>query len=106
MSALRITYLVLAIVGAVLPMAYFLPWLAANGWSLGAMVEAWNVNDATTGLVYDLTVAAVALTVWIVAEVRVRRDWSSLWAIPAIFCVGVSCGLPLYLFLRSRAQRD
>lgn len=104
MSPLRITYLVLTVVGTILPMMYFLPWLAANDWSLAAMIGAWNVSDATTGLVYDLTVAAVALTVWIVAEVRVRRDWSSLIAIPAIFGIGVSCGLPLYLFLRSRGQ--
>ncbi len=104
MSPLRLTYLALAIIGTVLPMAYFLPWLAENDWSLAAMIEAWNVSDATTGLVYDLTVAAAALTIWIIAEVRVRRDWSSLIAIPAIFCIGVSCGLPLYLFLRSRGQ--
>ena len=105
MSPIRIFWLVLTIIGTVLPMAYFLPWLAQNDWSLALMVEAWNVSDATTGLVYDLTVAAVALTVWIISEVRVRRDWSSLIAIPAIFCIGVSCGLPLYLFLRSRPQR-
>ncbi|WP_316016143.1 DUF2834 domain-containing protein [Roseobacter sp. HKCCA0434] len=104
MSRLRLTYLILAVIGAVLPMAYFLPWLAENDWSMVAMVGAWNVSDATTGLVYDLTVAATALTIWIVAEVRVRRDWSSLWAIPATFCIGLSCGLPLYLFLRSRNQ--
>lgn len=104
MSSLRITYLLLTIIGAIVPMAYLLPWLGQNEWSLAAMVQAWNVNDAGTGLVYDLTIAAVALTIWIVAEVRVRRDWSSLIAIPAIFCIGVSCGLPLYLFLRSRGQ--
>lgn len=105
MTPIRIFWLILTVIGTVLPMAYFLPWLAANDWSLSLMVEAWNVSDATTGLVYDLTVAAVALTVWIIAEVRVRGDWSSLIAIPAIFCIGVSCGLPLYLFLRSRPHR-
>ena len=104
MSSLRITYLFLTVVGAVVPMAYFLPWLASNDWSLAALINAWNVSDATTGLVYDLTLVAIALTVWIVAEVRVRRDWSSLIAIPALFAIGVSCGLPLYLFLRSRGQ--
>lgn len=66
------------------------------------MVDAWHVNDATSGLVWDLTVAAVALSVFIIAEVSVRRNWSALIAIPATFCIGVSCGLPLYLFLRSR----
>ena len=69
------------------------------------MIEAWNVNAATTGLVWDLTVAAVALTVWICAEVWVRQNWLALIAIPATFGIGVSCGLPLYLFLRTRPVR-
>jgi len=47
----------------------------------------------------------VTLTVWIIAEVSVRRNWRALIAIPATFCIGVSCGLPLYLFLRSAPVR-
>ncbi|MEO1001433.1 MAG: DUF2834 domain-containing protein [Pseudomonadota bacterium] len=103
MSPLRLTYLALAILGTVWPMSYFLPWLIAHDFNLALMMtEAWHVNDATTGLVYDLTVAAITLTVFIVAESVARRDYLGLVAIPATFFIGVSCGLPLYLFLRSR----
>jgi hypothetical protein len=83
-------------------MFYFVSWFQENGWSLGAMIDAWYVNDATTGLTWDLTIAAVTLTIWIIAEVAVRRNWVALIAIPATYCIGVSCGLPLYLFLRAR----
>ncbi len=103
MSTARMIYLALAILGAIVPMFYFIRWFNEFGYSLGAMVEAWNVNDATTGLVYDLTIAAVALTVFVIAECWTKRDLLGLIAIPATFCIGVSCGLPLYLFLRSRA---
>ncbi|MDW4499042.1 DUF2834 domain-containing protein [Sulfitobacter sp. D35] len=102
MSALRMIYLALAIWGAVHPMSWFITWFAENGVSLSGMVDAWHANAATSGLVWDLTIAAVTLTVWIVAEVAVRRNWSALMAIPATFMIGVSCGLPLYLFLRTR----
>ncbi|WP_292290818.1 DUF2834 domain-containing protein [Marivita sp.] len=102
MSPMRWIYLALAIWGAIHPMYYFVSWFQENGWSLGAMIDAWYVNDATTGLTWDLTIAAVSLTIWIIAEVAVRRNWSALIAIPATYCIGVSCGLPLYLFLRSR----
>jgi len=105
MSPLRIVFLLLAIWGAVHPMYWFLTWFGENEWSLLAMVDAWHANAATTGLVWDLTVAAVALTVWICAEVWVRRNWLALIAIPATFGIGVSCGLPLYLFLRTRPVR-
>lgn len=101
MTPLRMIYLALAIWGAVHPMFYFIQWFQENGWSILAMVDAWHVNAATSGLVWDLTIAAVALTVFIIAEVLSRKIWIGLIAIPATFCIGVSCGLPLYLFLRS-----
>lgn len=101
MSALRLIFLALAIWGAIHPMYYFVGWFNENGWNLMAMVDAWHANAAASGLVWDLTIAAVTLTVWIIAEVAVRRNWLALIAIPATFCIGVSCGLPLYLFLRS-----
>ena len=99
---MRYVFLLLAIVGTVLPMYYFVSWFEEFGYDLGAMVEAWNVNDATTGLVYDLTVAAVTLLIWIIYETVTTKRWLNLVAIPATFCIGVSCGLPLYLWLRSR----
>lgn len=102
MSLSRMIYLALALWGAVHPMGYFIAWFRQNGFDIGAMVDAWHVNAATSGLVWDLTIAAIALTVWIVAEVAVRRNFLALIAIPATFLIGVSCGLPLYLFLRTR----
>ncbi|MGR3542123.1 MAG: DUF2834 domain-containing protein [Hasllibacter sp.] len=101
-SPLRWAYLALAVWGAIHPMYWFVTWFQANGWSLGAMVDAWHANAATSGLVWDLTIAATALTVWILAETLARRNWLALVAIPATFGIGVSCGLPLYLFLRTR----
>lgn len=105
MSVLRLIYLALAVWGAVHPMYYFVQWFQENGWDLMAMVDAWHVNTATSGLVWDLTIATMALTIWIIAEVATRRNWGALIAIPATFCIGVSCGLPLYLFLRSAPVR-
>lgn len=100
---IRYVYLALAVIGAVLPMSYFIAWFETNGYDIGAMVEAWNVNDATTGLVYDLTVTFAALIVWVIWETLQNRRWLNLIAIPASLMIGVSCGLPLYLYLRSRA---
>jgi len=102
MTPIRMIYLALAVIGSIWPMYYFVSWFNEYGWSISAMIDAWYVNDATTGLVWDLTIAAVTLTIWVIAEAISRRDWLSLVAVPATYCIGVSCGLPLYLFLRSR----
>ncbi len=100
MAHVRWIFLALAVWGTIHPMSWFIAWFQANGYSLSKMVDAWHVNAATSGLVWDLTVAAVALTVWIIVETVQTRRWVNLIAIPATFCIGVSCGLPLYIFLR------
>ena len=98
---MRYVWLALAVWGAIHPMSWFIAWFRDNGVDLGGMVEAWHANAATSGLVWDLTIAAVALTVWVIYECVTRRAWLGLIAVPATFGIGVSCGLPLYLFLRS-----
>ena len=99
---MKYVFLAIAVIGAILPMYYFVSWFNEFGYDLGAMVEAWNVNDASTGLVYDLTVSFTALVVWVIYETVQNKRWVNLIAIPASLCIGVSCGLPLYLYLRMR----
>lgn len=102
MSLLRMIYLALAVLGAAIPMSYFWPFLQENGFDLGSLIAAWKVNAATTGLYYDLLISALALNIWIIAETYVRRDYWVLLCLPATYLIGVSFGLPLFLFLRSR----
>ena len=101
-SPLRLTYLVLALLGGIQPARWFWLWTQDHGWGIGTMLQGWQVNATTLGQGRDLWIAAIALTVWAIAETRVRRNWSALWALPVTAVVGLSCGLPLYLFLRTR----
>ncbi|WP_299403400.1 DUF2834 domain-containing protein [uncultured Roseobacter sp.] len=106
MAPLRLIWLALAIWGAIHPMSYFLQWFNENSYDLMAMVDAWHANAATSGLVWDLTIAAVALTIWILVETVSTKRWLNLIAILATFGIGVSCGLPLYLYLRSKPTKQ
>lgn len=105
MSVLRSIYLALAVWGAVHPMVWFVIHMRDTGTGLTGLIDAWYVNAATTGLTWDLTIAAFTLTLWVLAETWLRKNWLALLAIPATFCIGVSCGLPLYLFLRTAPVR-
>ena len=102
MPALRLIFFALALWGAVMPMLYFVPWLRDTGFDLPLLVQTWKANDAVTGLYWDLVISAIALTLWVLAETISSRNWRGLWALPATWLVGVSCGLPLYLALRVR----
>ena len=102
MSPLRLLYAALAVWGAIHPMYWFLQYMRETGTGLSGLIDAWYVNASTTGLTWDLTIAAISLTIWIIAETVVRKNWLVLICIPATFGIGVSCGLPLYLFLRAK----
>lgn len=101
---MRLVFLALAVWGAIHPMYWFIRHMRDTGTGLGGLIEAWYVNASTTGLTWDLTIAAITLTVWVLWETWQRRAWVHLVAIPATFCIGVSCGLPLYLYLRAGRQ--
>jgi hypothetical protein len=95
-------YLVCAIAGAIIPFSQFVPWLADHGPDAkGFFLELFSTRiGAFFGL--DVLVSAVALLAFILWEGQ-RRQMKTLWAPIAVTClVGVSCGLPLFLFMRER----
>ncbi len=98
---LPLLFLALAAWGAIHPMAWFVAYMR-QGNGLGEVIDAWYVNASTTGLVWDLTIAAVSLTLWVLLDPTTWRDRVRLVAIPATFCIGVSCGLPLYIYFATR----
>lgn len=102
---MKFVYIALVIAGTYLPWRHFYAWFEENGWELGPLIDAWYVNESTTGLTWDLTIAAITLTVWVIHESIARRNWKGLLAIPVTYGIGISAGLPLYLLLRARQSR-
>ncbi len=103
MSKLRIFYLAMSIIGAIVPMFFVLGWVQTGG-ALTGLVAAWSANGASAGLMWDLIISASVFAVFSITECVARRDYFPLVALPATVMIGLSCGLPLYLFLRTRAR--
>jgi hypothetical protein len=94
---------VLAVVGIVIPYSQFVPWLVGHG--LDAKAFALELFSTRIGAFFglDVLIAALVLLVFIRREgrrARVRHLWLPA---AATLLVGVSCGLPLFLFMRERA---
>ncbi|MFQ5439220.1 MAG: DUF2834 domain-containing protein [Paracoccaceae bacterium] len=105
MSTLRLVYLILALVGAVVPLAHLIPWMQVNGADPAVLIGVWKANEATRALYYDALIAAAVLNLWIVVETYVRKDYWVLACLPVIWLIGISSALPLFLFLRTRPVR-
>lgn len=95
-------YLVLCVLGLVLPAAAIVPWVAANGLAPRLFADALFANRVSAFFALDVVVSAIVVIVLVLGEGR-RRGVGHLWApIAGTLLVGVSFGLPLYLWLRSR----
>jgi hypothetical protein len=99
-------YLACAIAGAVVPYSHFIPWLREHGLDARLLLEELFSTRIGAFFGLDVLVSAVVLLGFIWSEGR-RRQIRNLWAPAAATClVGVSCGLPLFLYLReSRLQQ-
>lgn len=94
-------YLLLAIVGAVVPYLFFGGFFAANGLDLGSFVGALFVNGAAGGFTADLLISSAAFWVYLFS----RRDGPSPWLFVVLnVTIGLSCALPAYLYAVSRSQ--
>ena len=97
---LRHVYVGLCILGMVLPYWQFMPWLESNGPNLPLFVSELFSTRIGAFFGLDVVVSALVLFVFIGAEGR-RLDIRSLWLpVASTLIVGVSLGLPLFLYLR------
>jgi Terpene cyclase DEP1 len=95
-------YLLLAILGAVLPLRYFFRFLFNEGPNASLFFQQLFQTDVSAIFAMDVMVSAVALWVFVLIEGR-RRRMKFLWVyIVGTMLVGVSFALPLFLFFRER----
>jgi hypothetical protein len=96
----RHLYLALCVLGTVLPYWKLLPWMMDHGLNVPLLFEELFATRIGAFFGLDVIVSAVVLFVFIAVEGR-RIALSLLWLPVLATClVGVSLGLPLFLYLR------
>jgi predicted exporter len=93
-------YLGLCVLGTLLPYSQFIPFVREHGLDLQLFAEQLFVNRVSGFFALDVIVSSLVLWVFVFQEGR-RSGVRHLWApIVANLAVGVSLGLPLFLYLR------
>ena len=97
---LKTMYLILCVLGVALPYWQFIPWVMANGLNLPLLVHQLFANRVGGFFGMDVFLSAVVLLVFTRNEGR-RLSVPGRWLpLVAVLTVGVSLGLPLFLYLR------
>ena len=95
-------YLLLCFLGLVLPYSQFVPWAAHHGLNMPLFLHELFANQISGFFAMDVLISAIAFLIFAVVESsRLQmRGWSRWLPLIAVFTVGVSLGLPLFLYLR------
>jgi hypothetical protein len=99
-------YLLLCIVGMALPYWAIVPWLFHPGASPGLLIRELFANRISTSFALDVIVSALVLFRFIRAEgarISMRHRWLP---VVATLCVGVSLGLPMFLYMREARMEE
>jgi uncharacterized membrane protein len=96
-------YLIAAILGTVLPLCFFVPFLMTNGLHMSEFFRQLFQNQVSSAFGIDVFVSSIVLWLFVFSEGR-RRGMKNLWCY--VLCnllFGVSSGLPFFLYFRERA---
>jgi hypothetical protein len=95
-------YLVAAILGTILPLSQFIPFLAESGLDMPLFFRQLFQNHVSAFFGMDVIVSSFVLWLFVFSEGR-RRGMKNLWLyVICNLAVGVSLALPLFLFFRER----
>ncbi|MDC0598291.1 DUF2834 domain-containing protein [Gammaproteobacteria bacterium] len=95
-------YLLLTIVGAIVPYFFFYQFASSEGLSLSAFVAAVFVNGAASGFSADLLLSSFIFWIFMFQQLRKHNNPKPYLFIFLNLTIGLSCALPAYLYAREK----
>ena len=98
---MQLVFALLCLLGTILPLIQFGPWLASHGPNLVLLSQQALATPVSAFAWADVLVSALVLLALVLSEgrrLRMRHPWLALLGL----VVGVSLALPLFLLLRER----
>jgi hypothetical protein len=95
-------YAILAVAGTLLPLWQLLPFIREHGLAVGLMFR--QLFSTPAGAFFGTDVIVSSAVLWVLVSIEGRRTGvRHLWApVAASLAVGVSLGLPLFLYMREQ----
>jgi len=98
-------YLILCVLGFILPMSQFIPWVLEHGPNVALFFRELFSTRIGGFFGLDVIVSALALFAFIYYDGK-KYNLKNLWVpVVATLSIGVSFGLPLYLYMRYQSNK-
>lgn len=97
-------FLVLAILGLILPYMQMLFFIQKHGFDMFKLFSDLFATNSTAFFGYDLLIAAIASVIFMIFESK-RLKMKNAWIpIASVFLIGLAFGLPLFLYMREKLK--
>jgi hypothetical protein len=94
-------YLILAVLGAILPYIFFGQYFLTSGLNLPGVITSLFVNPLVTGFTVDLVFTSFVFWIMMFHERIQGNGPNPLIFIMLNLLIGLSCAFPAYLYARS-----
>ncbi|WP_041577492.1 DUF2834 domain-containing protein [Bdellovibrio bacteriovorus] len=102
---MRQTWIILAVLGTVVPFYFLVPFFAEPGASVSLFLELLFANSVSRFFAVDLVISSLAFLIWSFVDSR-KNSINGWWMVLASnLMVGLSLALPLYFYKRSSSQK-
>lgn len=101
---MRKLYLIMAILGGLVPFAFYAVHFATQGLDPLVFLSASVATPAVRGLTADLVLASVVFWIAIIHRRRAKGGPNPAVFIALNLLVGLACAIPAYLFANSRPE--
>lgn len=93
-------YLLLAVLGGVIPYLYFFQFIQLQGVNIPLFVESLFVNGASAGFSADLLISSFVFWLFMFNESKEAANPKPFLFILLNLFIGLSCALPAYLYAK------
>lgn len=97
-------YLMLAIIGALIPYVFFIQFFQVEGINLTLFVGSLFANDAAGGFSADLLLSSVVFWFYMIHQLKELGAPKPYFFILLNLTIGLSCALPAYLYAREASN--
>ena len=95
---MKTVYLVMTIIGVIIPCLFFFQFIQLNGVDLPAFISALFVNGAAGGFSADLFISSFVFWILMFQQQKMRNGPKPCLFIVLNLGIGLSCALPAYLY--------
>ncbi len=101
-NKMKNVYLLLTIVGAIVPYIFFFQFIQVEGLNLLAFIQALFVNGAAGGFSADILISSFIFWLFMFQQTKEANAPKPYLFIILNLMIGLSCALPAYLYAREK----